>query len=148
MIGFATDAHGDWVARLSCGHDQHVRHDPPFTTREWVTTPEGRAGRLGQMLDCVRCVAFELPSHFVAYKRTATFDQDSVPAGLRKDHATKAGVWARIVVERGRLRYHVEALGQVFELSPELAGIVVPEVPHHVEPRGAVSFHVEFYRAP
>ncbi len=49
---------------------------------------------------------------------------------------------------QGRLRYHVAGLGKVFELSPEQPGVVVPELPHRVEPLGAVSFHVEFYRAP
>jgi hypothetical protein len=44
------------VADLECGHTQHVRHDPPWQVREWVTTPEGRASRLGTELDCVKCV--------------------------------------------------------------------------------------------
>ena len=54
--GFRQDEHGDWVAELRCGHGQHVRHDPPWQVREWVTTEEGRAKRLGTTLDCVRCV--------------------------------------------------------------------------------------------
>jgi hypothetical protein len=44
------------VAELECGHGQHVRHDPPWQVREWVTTDEGRAQHLGTTLDCVRCV--------------------------------------------------------------------------------------------
>ena len=43
------------MADLACGHGQHVRHDPPWQVREWVTTPEGRASRLGMELDCKRC---------------------------------------------------------------------------------------------
>ena len=27
----------DWVAELECGHTQHVRHDPPWTNRPWVS---------------------------------------------------------------------------------------------------------------
>jgi hypothetical protein len=55
IVGFHQDEQGDWVADLACGHAQHVRHRPPWTVRPWVLTPEGRAQRLGQRLDCKRC---------------------------------------------------------------------------------------------
>lgn len=55
VIGFERDEEGHWVARLECGHGQHVRHDPPWMVREWVTTEKGRAARLGTDLDCKRC---------------------------------------------------------------------------------------------
>ncbi|HEY5056845.1 MAG TPA: DUF3565 domain-containing protein [Acidobacteriaceae bacterium] len=55
IVGFERDEEGHWVARLECGHGQHARHDPPWTLREWVTTEEGRAERIGMMLDCKRC---------------------------------------------------------------------------------------------
>ena len=143
---FETDASGDWVARLSCGHSQHVRHKPPFIVRDWVTTPQGRDDMLGTSLNCVRCDRFELPDSFLAYKRTPEFDETTVPPGLRREHSTKVGVWAKIVVLDGRLRYCVEALQRDVELSRDSIGIVVPEVLHHVEPIGAVRFYVEFYR--
>ena len=53
--GFDIDEHGDWRAELECGHLQHVRHDPPLTTREWVLTKMGRDSRLGFELDCKHC---------------------------------------------------------------------------------------------
>ena len=55
VIGFEQDEEGHWVAKLECGHGQHVRHDPPWTVREWVTTEEGRAARVGTEIDCKRC---------------------------------------------------------------------------------------------
>lgn len=55
ITGFHRDAEGDWVAELACGHGQHVRHRPPWTVRLWVTTEEGRASRLGALLECRRC---------------------------------------------------------------------------------------------
>ena len=148
ITGFRTDEEGHWVALLDCGHAQHVRHDPPLVERPWVLTAEGRATRLGERLDCVRCERFELPEGAAVYKQTATFDESSVPAGLLKDHATRHGVWGRIVVHGGRLRYHVDDMGVRFDLAPDSAGIVVPEVVHHVEPLGAVRFHVEFLTVP
>ena len=56
IVGYHVDELGDWVAELECGHGQHVRHDPPWQVREWVTTEQGRATHLGTTLDCVKCV--------------------------------------------------------------------------------------------
>jgi hypothetical protein len=57
ITGFHQDAGRHWVAELACGHYQHVRHDPPWQSRPWVVTPEGRARALGQRLACVKCAA-------------------------------------------------------------------------------------------
>jgi hypothetical protein len=59
IVGFTTDPDGHWVATLSCGHRQHVRHEPPMQSRTWVLTPEGRRARLGTTLPCMRCLANE-----------------------------------------------------------------------------------------
>ncbi|SFW29793.1 DUF3565 domain-containing protein [Nitrosovibrio sp. Nv17] len=148
ITGFGMDGEGDPVAILSCGHPQHVRHQPPFINRPWVMDEQGRRSMLGKMLDCVRCEKFELPDDFVAYKRTAEFTETSVPAALTRDHSTKTGVWAKINVVEGRLCYRVPILGTQMDLSPGIIGIVVPEVLHSVEPLGPVRFFVEFYRMP
>ena len=55
IVGFHQDEEHHWVADLECGHGQHVRHDPPWQIREWVTTTSGRAAWLGKYLDCRRC---------------------------------------------------------------------------------------------
>jgi tellurite methyltransferase len=148
IVGFHQDEVGDWVAELRCGHGQHVRHRPPFWVREWVQTSEGRAGKLGSELPCILCDRFELPAGHVPYKRTSEFDQLSIPDGLKKDHATKPGVWGVIHVLAGRLRYIVEPpLATERVLEPDVPGIVVPEVLHRVVPEGDVRFFVEFHRA-
>lgn len=146
---FHQDDLGDWVAALSCGHGQHVRHQPPFRMREWVLTPEGRATFVGAELECVRCDRFELPAHFVPYQRSADFDEETVPAGLLKDHSTKPGVWGLLNVLAGRLTYIVEpplALEALIEAGQQ--AVIVPEVKHRVRPEGTVRFFVEFYRLP
>ena len=148
ITGFATDAAGDPIALLACGHPQHVRHRPPFFARPWVTTEAGRADMLGRPLECTRCDRLELPAEFVAYKQTPEFGEATIPAGLLREHTTRAGVWGKIVVLAGCLRYHVEALGLTMTLTPDTPGIVAPELPHRVEAIGAVRFFVEFYRAP
>lgn len=55
IIGFHKDEENHWVARLACGHTQHVRHDPPWQLRPWMTTDEGRKEHLGNKLDCKKC---------------------------------------------------------------------------------------------
>jgi hypothetical protein len=55
ITGFTTDDEGHWVAELECGHRQHMRHRPPFERRDWVTTPEGRATRIGVAVNCKKC---------------------------------------------------------------------------------------------
>jgi hypothetical protein len=61
ITGFHQDADGDWVAELSCGHNQHVRHNPPLWPRPWVLTPGGRAERIGTPLPCPPCDRGEVP---------------------------------------------------------------------------------------
>lgn len=55
IIDFHLDELNDWVADLACGHTQHVRHDPPWQSRVWVISEQGRAGKIGFELDCVEC---------------------------------------------------------------------------------------------
>jgi tellurite resistance-related uncharacterized protein len=95
---------------------------------------------LGTTLDCVRCDRSELPASFVAYKKTPLFTEETVPAGLKKDHSTKTGVWAKIIVSEGILRYRVDTLSIDVELSQDRIGIVVPEVLHSVEPLDGCGF--------
>ena len=149
ITGFATDEEGAWVARLSCGHRRHVRHEPPLSDRAWVATAEGREARLGSPLDCGRCDRLEVPEGWEPRQRTATFSRETVPAALLAHHTTRAGVWARIHVVSGRVRYHVEPpLARELDLSPRSPGTVAPEVPHRVELVGDASFYVEFWRGP
>lgn len=148
ITGFHCDEAGDWVAELGCGHTQHMRHAPPWQLRPWVLSAEERSARVGQAIDCPLCEMPVLPAEVQAYKRTGTFDEDSVPAGLLKDHRTRAGVWGRIVIETGTLEYSFGEPRRSFVLSPERPGIVIPEVPHQVTLREPVRFHVEFLRAP
>lgn len=55
IIGYHQDDEGHWVAELRCGHNQHVRHNPPLVSRPWVITEEGRQSMLGYELACKKC---------------------------------------------------------------------------------------------
>ena len=144
IVEFFTDECGDWVASLSCAHTQHVRHKPPFFNRPWVMDPRTREAMLGELLDCPACDQLVMPERLVNYKSTSVFDQDTVPRGLRKNHATAAGVWGRIVVLDGTLEYWIN--DQLRLLTPDESGVVVPELRHSVRPRGLMRFRVDFYR--
>ncbi|MEM7208496.1 MAG: DUF3565 domain-containing protein [Pseudomonadota bacterium] len=146
ITGYHKDDEGDWVAELDCFHNQHVRNQPPFTNRPWVETEEGRQEKLGSELNCVRCDRLEFPDGLVAQRRTPEFNQDSIPAGLQRDHNTKKGVWGVINVVEGELIYNVcEPEEQTFVLSQEKFGIIPPTMLHNVAANGEVKFFVEFY---
>lgn len=147
IIGFHQDEDGVWIADLACGHRQHVRHAPPWQLRPWVETEAGRAQHIGAELSCASCAMPELPAGLTHYKDTPEFDEQTLPNGLRNRHTLKPGTWGRIVVLEGKLLYVIETEpSQAFVLTPTLPGIVQPEVPHHVEPRGTVRLRIEFYR--
>ena len=54
--GYHRDDEGHWVAQLACGHNQHVRHDPPLVHRQWVKSAAGRESMIGFELGCKKCV--------------------------------------------------------------------------------------------
>jgi hypothetical protein len=55
IASFHQDEVGDWVAVLSCGHQRHVRHNPPWTNHLWVVTQSGRQGFIGLEIECKAC---------------------------------------------------------------------------------------------
>ena len=77
--GFHQDDEGDWVAELSCLHDQHVRHAPPFHERAWVTSPAGRAERVGAPIECPLCDRLELPADLEVARTAGPFDSETLP---------------------------------------------------------------------
>ncbi|MBK9340610.1 MAG: DUF3565 domain-containing protein [Rhodoferax sp.] len=55
ITGYLQDEENHWVAKLACGHNQHVRHNPPLVYRPWVLTHEGRDEKIGVLLNCKKC---------------------------------------------------------------------------------------------
>ena len=79
------------------------------------------------------------------YKRTPIFDENTLPAGLRREHRTKPGVWGVIRVLDGRLRYRVLEPVSESILDARNPGLVLPDQPHLVEALGPMRMQVEFY---
>ena len=143
ITGYHCDDLGHWVAELDCGHDQHVRHDPPWQLRPWVVEEAGRNAHLGTPLPCSLCVRRELPTGAVERRVTALFDEHSIPAGLRSRHTTKSGVWAVIEVVEGTLDCRVfTSAPVVLHLRAGDAEAMPPQLEHQVESVGPVRFQV------
>ncbi|MGH9108716.1 MAG: DUF3565 domain-containing protein [Acidimicrobiales bacterium] len=145
ITSFRQDDAGDWVAELSCGHDQHVRHRPPFQVRPWVVEASGRASRLGAPLECPLCDRAELPAGLRLARTTPEWDEVTMPAGLRRDHRVAGGTWGRIAVRSGRLRFVLPGdPGVDVEVVAGAGQAIPPEMTHHVEPIGSVRFAIDF----
>ena len=90
----------------------------------------------------------QLPPGLTSYKRTPEFSEATIPAGLLREHKTRAGVWGRIHVTSGSLRYRIlEPTLEEHILDEATFGIVEPDVLHEVEAIGRVRFFVEFLRS-
>jgi tellurite resistance-related uncharacterized protein len=75
------------------------------------------------------------------------FDENSLPAALRREHRTKPGVWAVIRVLDGQLQLQ-RAAGAAETLHAASPGLIGPEEPHWVTPLGVMHMQVEFYDSP
>jgi truncated hemoglobin YjbI/tellurite resistance-related uncharacterized protein len=82
------------------------------------------------------------------YRSTPIFDQDSLPAALRREHRTKAGAWGAIQVLDGALRLHVVDPPEVRHLAKDQSFVVAPEQAHWVELIGPMRMRVDFYDKP
>nr|WP_312230848.1 DUF3565 domain-containing protein [Pseudomonas sp.] len=62
VVAFEQDHDGHWVAVLSCGHTQHLRHQPPWQNRAWVLDAAQRHAHIGTNFTCGWCVATLAPT--------------------------------------------------------------------------------------
>ncbi len=146
IVAFHADEVGDWVAELSCGHDQHVRHRPPFQDRHWVVDKVSRDGRIGMPLDCPLCERTEPPDALRFVRSSPEWDERTVPAGLLRSHQVPEGMWGRITVTEGHLRFSA-ATHPRYEvvLGPSAVQAIPPGVEHQVEPLGSGRFSIDFF---
>jgi tellurite resistance-related uncharacterized protein len=143
--GFHQDEVGDWVAELSCLHNQHVRHRPPFWDRPWVTQPAGRESRLGSEINCPLCDRAESPSGLTVARTAGPFDATTAPAALQREHRIAARTWGRLRVLDGSLLFTMETNPRMrMELQAGEAQSIPPNTSHAVRLEGPVRFAVDF----
>ncbi len=82
------------------------------------------------------------------YRSTPVFDEETLPAALRAEHTTKAGVWGIVRVIEGRLKLTYMEPPSERILDPDTPGLLLPQQPHFVEPLGAMKMQVDFYNVP
>jgi tellurite resistance-related uncharacterized protein len=89
-----------------------------------------------------------LPDDVELERTTPELTAQSVPPGLLRAHRVARGVWGRLRVLEGGLRFVWEADGEEagIELAAGDAVVIPPEVAHHVEPGPTCRFVVEFHR--
>ena len=78
------------------------------------------------------------------YKTTQVFDEQTLPAALRREHRTKAGAWGIVRILEGQLRLRFPD-GRDELLDMDTPGLIRPEETHWVEPIGQMRMQVEFY---
>ncbi|MDQ3895788.1 MAG: DUF3565 domain-containing protein [Actinomycetota bacterium] len=149
IVAFSRDDAGDWVAHLSCLHGQHIRHNPPFRLAPWVLDAAQRAARVGAVLDCPLCDRAELPDGLEVVRSTPLWDETSLPAALRRAHRVAPGVWGRLQVRAGRVRFRADTRPPL-DVTVEAGASqpIPPETDHDVEPLGHARFLVEFLGRP
>ena len=96
LVGFRRDENGDWVAELSCGHTQHIRHRPPFELRPWVLDDTTRNARIGTGRDCPLCDLepggeAACYAHLVCPDCGDMLDGNEHAAGCQKDTSSSKG---------------------------------------------------------
>jgi tellurite methyltransferase len=149
MTGFHLDDQGAWVAELECLHSQHIRHEPPFREAAWIDDPDERARRVGQPIECPLCDRAELPDGLRAVSTTVTWDADSVPNALRRDHRVAAETWGLLEVEVGEVCFRADTDPPIdVVVTPDRPQPIPPELDHHVEPAPGARFRVTFLARP
>lgn len=79
------------------------------------------------------------------YKTTPIFDETSLPAAIRGEHRTKAGVWGLLRVLDGEVQLIFEGGTAPIHVTPDRPALILPAATHHVEVMGPMRMQVEFY---
>ena len=145
VAGFHLDVDGSWVAELSCLHGQHVRHQPPFRDRAWVTDEDGRAARIGSPIECPLCDRAELPAGLVHVRTAGPFDDATLPAALRRTHLVAERTWGLLRVLEGAVELVFETATPVrLHLRAGDEQALPPGTPHLLRVDGPVRLAVDF----
>lgn len=147
--GFHQDDEGDWVAELSCLHNQHVRHQPPFQERPWVTSEAGRAAHVGAQLDCPLCDRLELPAGLELVRTAGPFDAGTLPAALRRAHVVADRTWGLLRVLEGDVVFAIETTPpHSARLDTADQQPIPPGVAHLLRVDGPVRLTIDFFVRP
>lgn len=136
---------GRWLALFAnTAHETHSIAPATLLIRKSVSMADAMSRDLyGAALSAPAMPV--IPPAKLHYRSTPVFETAGIPDALRRAHKTAAGVFARIVVAKGRLLYTI-GNEQTHILTPEHPGVIEPDSPHFVTPLDDVKFTVEFYK--
>lgn len=147
--GFHQDEAGDWVAQLSCLHNQHVRHSPPFQERPWVVSEEGRVEHLGAQLECPLCDRLELPDGLAVARTAGPFDAETLPPALQRKHLVAERTWGLLRVLEGAVVFAIETTPPTSRrIGHEEEQPIPPGIPHLVRVDEPMRLAVDFLVKP
>lgn len=147
--GFHQDELGDWVAELSCLHNQHVRHRPPFQERPWVLSAAGRSEHVGVELECRLCDRLELPPGLDIVRSAGPFDAETLPPALQRAHLVADRTWGVLRVLEGAAVFTIEtAPPSTHRLVAGDDQPIPPGIPHLVHVDGPMRLAVDFLVKP
>ena len=145
ITAYHQDEVPEWVAELECGHNQHVRHRPPFQLRPWITEETGRTAKLGMPLECPLCDRAEMPEGLSLIRSGLEWTEQTVPQRLLSVHRLGPGTWGRIAVHSGQLRFIMSSEPPIdVVLGPGSSQAIPPQVEHEVQLLGPVRFRIDF----
>lgn len=145
IVAYHQDEVPEWVAELECGHNQHVRHRPPFQLRAWITEEAGRTAKLGMPLDCPLCERAAMPERLRFVRSSPEWTEQTVPQGLLRAHRLAHGTWGRLVVQAGTLRFIMFSEPRIERvLQPGSSQAIPPTAEHEVQLLGPVRFTIDF----
>ena len=98
---------------------------------------------------------FQIPANYAHTRSTPFWNKDTVPAPLLTHHNTKAGVYGRLSVMQGAVKYFGYADGDATEADLELVieagtfGISPPQKWHRIELlTDDTYFNIDFFALP
>lgn len=107
---------------------------------------QDKAARIAESLKLALFFRLRDPARPEPYKRTAIWDQDSLPDAIRREHRTKAGTWGLLRLLDGAARLVFTEDGREVSVEPGKPGVIPPQVTHFVRLDGPARMLVEFYR--
>jgi len=148
MAGDVLDQHADLSASSEeqASRKRRLLRGPKEFRELWRDHPL-TVHATAQMIDPIERAgqSRDTPLSSMPYKSTSVFDENTLPAGLRREHRTKTGVWGVIRVLDGQVRYQVLDPASEVILEPDRPGLILPDEPHLVEPLGPMRMQIEFY---
>jgi tellurite resistance-related uncharacterized protein len=110
-----------------------------------VLEVEGRRSMLGIPTHCPLCDRAELPDNLRFVRSSPRWDEQTMPASLRRAHRVARGTWGRISVHSGQLHFHARTEPEFdIDVGPGSTQAIPPDVEHEVQPLGRVSFSIDF----